>query len=803
MSLRRKALPNLFGGVSQQPASLRFENQCDALDNGYPSIVDGVTKRPPLELIAGTTAPVVNDEDDYFVHFINRDPTERYAVVIESSTGVPTIRVVSVDGTVQTVNTPDGVGYLLCDDAATDLRAVTIADYTFIVNRTKTVAMDATTSSTRDNEALYFVRQGDYGTKYAYAIDEDTVGLVTGNTTTPDGALAADRLDIATDQIADTLEVAMTSGLSGDFTVTRSGSVIHLENSTNDFTVNATDGLGDGAMVAIKDSVSVFSDLPTHAPNGYRVKVEGDPESDTDDYYVEFEAENGSFGVGKWIETNAPGITYKLDPTTMPHVLIRQADGDFRLAAVDGDTYTADAVNYDLPVWGERIAGDLTTNPDPSFVGKQINDVFLFKNRLGFLADENVILGETAEFFNFYRTTVSALLDTSVIDIASPTAKVSILQSAIPTAERLVLFSEQSQFILQGGTVLSPKTVSMNLTSQYESISSARPVVAGSSIFFPFGRGDWAGVREYFLADDVSTVFESNDVTEQIPRYINGTIRDIASSTIENVLVLSSTGERDSMYVYKYYNSNRERVQSAWSKFEFTNASVLGMEFIDTDLYVVLRRDDTILLEKMTIEPAFTDAGYSYKTLLDSRVDQSDCVVTATTVTLPYKVYTGDTVEIITKTGERIPIVTQTDDSATVTIATDLTATDFWAGVAYTMTYTLSEPTVRDNQDNSLVSLGRVQLRNIAVTFDRTGYFRVEATPLNRDTIEKVFSGRVLGDGSSIIGSVSISSGDFRVPLLSKSNQITINLVNDSPLPCSFTGIEYEIEFTQRYQGTL
>ena len=53
----------------------------------------------------------------------------------------------------------------------------------------------------------------------------------------------------------------------------------------------------------------------------------------------------------------------------MPHVLIRQADGNFRFARVDGDSYTLSGQTYTLPKWGERTVGDLVSAPDPSFIG--------------------------------------------------------------------------------------------------------------------------------------------------------------------------------------------------------------------------------------------------------------------------------------------------------------------------------------------------------------------------------------------------------------------------------------------------
>ena len=45
-----------------------------------------------------------------------------------------------------------------------------------------------------------------------------------------------------------------------------------------------------------------------------------------------------------------------------------------------------------LPEWGQRTAGDDNTSPLPTFLDKKINDIFIYKNRLGFLSDEAVIL---------------------------------------------------------------------------------------------------------------------------------------------------------------------------------------------------------------------------------------------------------------------------------------------------------------------------------------------------------------------------------------------------------------------------
>ena len=209
----------------------------------------------------------------------------------------------------------------------------------------------------------------------------------------------------------------------------------------------------------------------------------------------------GAFEEGQWQETVAPGINFKFNYDTMPHVLIRQADGNFRFARVDGRSYAVthstsgtysqsgttvtvtsnghglavgslvdakitsglgvdgtfaitsvttntfvytavDSLttsgnvsygvpNYTLPIWGERICGDLNSSLNPSFIGNKINNVFFFRNRLGFLANDNVILSTVSKFFTFFPETVLTVIDSDPIDVAASHTKVAILKNAI------------------------------------------------------------------------------------------------------------------------------------------------------------------------------------------------------------------------------------------------------------------------------------------------------------------------------------------------------------------------------------
>ena len=125
-----RSIPNMFNGVSQQPPALRLPSQANIQENGMSSVVDGLSKRPPTRHVAK-----FNDtpKEEIYIHTINRDKFSQYVVMIESGE----IYVYDLDGNSIPVDYPDGKSYLTTAAPRDDFSAVTVADYTFIVN-TKT-----------------------------------------------------------------------------------------------------------------------------------------------------------------------------------------------------------------------------------------------------------------------------------------------------------------------------------------------------------------------------------------------------------------------------------------------------------------------------------------------------------------------------------------------------------------------------------------------------------------------------------------------------------------------------------------
>ena len=88
---------------------------------------------------------------------------------------------------------------------------ITVADYTFVINKTKVTAKDTTASASRPDEAIYYVKNGQYRTTYKIIID----GTEVANFQTLDNSNASNASSITTDNIATELTNDLNSNLSG------------------------------------------------------------------------------------------------------------------------------------------------------------------------------------------------------------------------------------------------------------------------------------------------------------------------------------------------------------------------------------------------------------------------------------------------------------------------------------------------------------------------------------------------------------------------------------------------------------
>ena len=781
MPLISDQLPNLMNGVSQQAVTMRLPSQAKVQVNGFSSIVDGNNKRQPTKHLAKMTSSLPGNA---YVHTINRDVSERYSVVAFGNT----LKVFDLDGVEKTVTFPDGNGYITTADPRADLHAVTVADYTFIVNTTVTADKAAAVSAVNGSEGLCFIKAIDYDVTYRINIDGTQVAAFrTDKATATNPSLSV--AEVITDLVSD-----LTANLGAGWLITDQNPVIHkVKDDGTDFILNFADDRSNTMTEDIKGSVLRFTDLPTTGIDGQIIEVTGDEASDYDNYYLKFTTDNSApLGRGSWEETVAPGIEYQLDPATMPHELVRMPSGDFEFRQV---------------TWGDRTTGNLETAPWPSFVGKTINDIYFDRKRLCLLADDNVIMSGVGEFFSFFPATVVTVLDDGPIDVSAKGQKVSILKYAVTFNERVVLFSDQTQFVLDQGPLLASKPPAITAVTEFESDTQAQPVGAGKTLFFTSKRGSYTSGMEYYVLPD-STELDASDVTKHVPRYVPANVFKMAvSPSTETVLVLSSD-YTNRLYVYKYYWRGTEKMQSSWSYWEFADgASILNVDFIKDVAYLVVEYADGVHLECMDISEGQTDPDATFVYRLDRRVDEAsvigmsyDAVTDRTTFDLPY---TPDqnTLRVVSRHGTpstHPPAVTLDIAGVagtTVTMVGDITGALFYVGQNYEFRYDFSDAVLKtSNRVGAKVTVqaGRLTISKWHCSFSASGYFRAVVSARGRPDYTYVFTGKKLGTNTARLGEMVVSDGSFSFPVKAKAGEFNISIINDSFLPSSITSAEWE-----------
>lgn len=766
MGLINQAIPNLFNGVSQQPAQLRLPSQCELSENFYPTIAAGLSKRPPTEFKAKLASLASNGA---FVKVMNRDAAERYVMVVLDG-GIEVFD--ALTGTRRTVSAPSGYAYLACNSPREDIAAVTVADHTFLVNKTKTVAMGAATAPTNANTGYVVF------TYYGAGIQRDMAVRVNVGGVTYTGAYSGAATDVST--AINAIQSSLSTALGAGWVVSKPfNNILRISKADGAaWSLTASDDYGNATMRAVKGSVAQFSDLPEQIDDGYICYVSPRPGEAGAGYYVRYAAASKAY-----IECPKPGVLTGLNAATMPHRLVRETDGSFTLTPIS---------------WDLRTVGDEESCPAPTFVGRPINDVFFYRNRLGFLSDENVILSESGNYFNFFAKSAATVLDSDPIDAAVSSNKVALLTFAVPFNKVLMPFSDQTQFQLSGGDTLTPRTVRADPVTEFASATTCRPVGAGQELFFVVDRDGYSGIREYFVDQDTLSN-DAADITAHVPAYIPEGVFSLAVSTAEDCLFVLTTAERNAIYVYKYYWGADEKVQSAWEKFTLAAEDViLGAEFIGSTAYLVIKRSDGVYLETMSLQALKADPGLPFRVHLDRKVALTGTYnpsTRTTTWTLPWTV-SGSVAAVLgpafgTQAGSMLAL---TQASAnTVTASGDWSAGAAYVGVNYTARYRLSEQHVKD-RNNTTIAAAVLKLRRMSVSYVSSGYFRAEVTPPGRDTMQYVFGGKVLGVSGVLLGSPALASGQYRFPVMSGSSGVVIELVNDTALPSTFQSAEWDGE---------
>jgi hypothetical protein len=327
MATISQKLANLVGGVSQQPDNIKFSNNLRVCDNFLPDFTTGLNKRPGLQ----SRAKLANAVNDGTWFHIFRDNNERYIYqfskagalkIWDANTGIQqTINTVAAEATAYATHT-----------FSSDLATLQINDYVFVLNRTVVTKQGTATSGGYNPFGFVNINSVAFNTDYIIVLD----GLVFSHTT-PNNSGGATHNSIQT--IISALVAAITANpLYQAYGI--GNSIVIQRTNYGDFSLRASGGVTGTAVEAFKEVVPTVAQLPREFFSGNKIKVEGSVDNEGDDYWVEFvpATPGQTSGAGYWQETIAPNTILGMDSSTLPHAIIREANGTFTYRRLDPTT---------------------------------------------------------------------------------------------------------------------------------------------------------------------------------------------------------------------------------------------------------------------------------------------------------------------------------------------------------------------------------------------------------------------------------------------------------------------------------
>ena len=574
--------------------------------------------------------------------------------------------------------------------------------------------------------------------------------------------------------------------------ISRTSNVV---NGVEQNTFNASTPVSD-LLNVVAGEVLTVDDLPRQSKHGFIIKV-ANSANEEDDYYLKFFANNGLDGEGVWEECVRPGDKTNFDASTMPLQLVRTNATTFTLSEV---------------AWEGAQVGNTDpdgTNPQASFVGKTINKMVFFRNRLVMLSDENVIMSRPGNFFNFWAKTAQTFSNVDPIDLSCSSTYPAIVFDAIQVNTGLVIFTKNQQFMLTTDSdVLNPNTAKINRLSSYNFNHKTNPVNLGTTIGFLDNANKYSRFFEMsqIRREGEPEVVEQSKVVSQL---FEKDLKIISNSR-ENGLILFSEENTPTLYGYRYFVSGNERILQAWFQWTVTG-TVQYHCMLDDALYVVVRNNSKDQLLKYSVKlddnGHFVTAGEDYPIHLDhcTSVTTGGGTYNSTTNKTTFAKPTGfessnDIAAYDTDSG------TNLGRFADVTInGSNLEITGNWSGETFLIgyqfemqvelpkiffTYRSGNATRRDTRSDLIV-------HRVKFNFGQVGFYNMEVNRIGKPLFtQEVESTPADAYNANNVGFVPDVTGV--VPCYERNKNLIITVKSKHPSPATIVSYQWEGKYTNK-----
>tara|TARA_Y100001938_G_scaffold149088_1_gene234783 strand:+ start:799 stop:3591 length:2793 start_codon:yes stop_codon:yes gene_type:complete len=564
--------------------------------------------------------------------------------------------------------------------------------------------------------------------------------------------------------------------------------------SNSAFNVEAVD---QDIMRVMGSQINDVTALPIQCRHGAIVKIANTRMSDEDDYYLKFVGENNLDGSGSWVECAAPGIVKSFNANTLPHILQRQADGDFLVKK-----YT----------WADRSIGDDVTNPIPSFNGNKINKVIFFRNRLAFLSGENIITAQpgnltTPNFWVDSALTVSAV---DAIDISCSSTYPSDLYDAIEIPAGLLCFSTNEQFLFSADAeVMNPDTAKLRSVSLYNYYKTVPPISLGATVGYIDNSNKYSRFMEMASVAreaEAAIVNTSEVVPTLLPKDL-----DLIANSRENGIVLLGKTNSDEVIGYRYLNQGENRIQSAWFKWKHNNP--IKWHFIVNDEYFFLDTDNflqRINLIQADTDPSIDQDDVNYLLHIDNYTTVASGSYSATTDLTTFTNQSDWIDQVTSPNGTLVVVDSNTNSSrvgryaeCTVINNDDFTLPGDWSSatlnIGYLYEYSVKFPrfylTKTEGKQTQSDVNSKLTIHRAKINFGKIGLYETTLKRLGKLDYTEIYE-------SAISNQYNVSDAPYldeeiqEVPVYERNTNVELTLKSSHPAPATLRSLSWEGDYS-------
>jgi hypothetical protein len=564
-----------------------------------------------------------------------------------------------------------------------------------------------------------------------------------------------------------------------------------------------------GYLVQVND----VAELPLQTKHRLIIEV-ANSYSDEDNYYVRFNGDNDMDGPGTWEEIAKPGLPHLFNPQSMPHAILRLSETTIDS---DGDvivTFLVASFQY-----AAREAGDDITVPRPSFApkpgaefGRPINGMVFFRNRLGFLSDENVILSTAADFFNFFGETALTITPKDPIDLQVSTNYPAVLYQGIGINNGLVLFSSNGQFLLTtDNDALTPQTAKVNYISSYNFNKNSNPVSLGTTVGFV---GDAGRYTRFFEMANVARDGEPDvvEASKVVDRLVPGQYKYVGVSK-ENGFVAFGKPEFNEVWCFKYFNTGERRAQTAWFRWKF-DGQLLTHDCIYDSYYAVLSKGDRVFIVRGDLRALentivlIDDTGEEYRTYLDYAVSVETqnsgkkIILDADTIGFPiFEDKKNDVVSVVwSPEEEQGYIVPVSVNGTTLTIRTTVPDPMVFIGYTYEMVVDMPHFYVaKEGQGETISSdTANLNIQRVKLNLGRIGYYETTLKRLGRPDYTQVYEAKPMDKyEANELG--YLPDYEQTTPVYQRNTGVRLVIHSEHPSPAVIYSATWEGDLTENY----